>query len=194
VYIPKHFAISDNEKITSFLKQNNFGELVTVVEGKLFSSHLPFLFNEVTGTVHMHIAKANPQWRDLNKDEVLLIVNGPHGYVSPSWYHSPGVPTWNYQAVHIYGETKTIVDSNELKDIVDDLTKNAEKNYPKPWQPNYSANMLEGIVGIEMKITDIQCKFKLSQNRSKVDQDSVRDALRQEGNIALAIAMGNENR
>ncbi len=194
MYIPKHFEILDKEKINEFLRRNSFGELVTVIDGRPFSTHLPFMFDKASATVRMHIAKANPQWRELNESEALLVVSGPHGYVSPSWYHSSGVPTWNYQAVHIYGKAIVILDNNELKGIVDGLTKIAEENYLNPWQPNYSANMLQGIVGIELKISDIQCKFKLSQNRSRVDQQSVKETLLKEGNTALASAMDEENR
>lgn len=193
MYIPKHFAITDSEKIVSFLDQNNFGELVSVINGKPFSTHLPFLFDAANNTVRMHIAKANPQWKNLIDGEVLLVVNGPHGYISPTWYHSPGVPTWNYQAVHVYGIATLITDDEELKSIVDGLTALAEQQYPNPWQPDYAASMLKGIVGIELAISEIQCKFKLSQNRSKQDQQSVAAQLLDEGNGALATAMEIEN-
>jgi transcriptional regulator len=194
LYIPKHFAITDSEKINSFLRQHSFGELISTVDGRLFTTHLPFLFDEDSKTLRMHVAKANPQWQHLGKEEVLLVVAGPHGYVSPSWYHSPGVPTWNYQAVHVYGVAKAITDSEELKSIVDGLTKIEEAKYPAPWQADYAATMLQGIVGVELAIAEIQCKFKLSQNRSKADQLSAVEALSKENSGALADAMASENR
>ncbi len=193
LYIPKHFAVSDTDKIAEFLTQNNFGELISVIDGKPFSTHLPFLFDASSQTLRMHMAKANPQWKHLNPGQVLVVVNGPHGYISPAWYHSPGVPTWNYQAVHIYGIAEPITDQEQLKNIVDGLTIDAEKTHAHPWQPDYAATMLQGIVGIELSISDIQCKFKLSQNRSGQDQQSVAKALSDAGNIALAAAMRNEN-
>ena len=193
MYIPKHFAISDDRKIGEFLKQNSFGEFTSIIEGRPFTSHLPFLFDAQTNTLRMHVAKSNPQWQHFGEEEVLLVVSGPHGYISPTWYQSPGVPTWNYQAVHIYGAAKSITDPNELKSIVDELTNLEEKKYPAPWQPDYAASMLKGIVGIEVKISEIQCKFKLSQNRSKNDQVSVAEKLSEEGNEALGMAMKKEN-
>ncbi|MFT4863633.1 MAG: transcriptional regulator [Pseudohongiellaceae bacterium] len=193
MYIPKHFTIADAEKVAEFLMQNNFGELISIIDGKPFSTHLPFLFDASSQTLRMHIAKANPQWKHLSAAQVLVVVNGPHGYISPAWYHSPGVPTWNYQAVHIYGAAKSITDLEEIKSIVDGLTVEAEKAYADPWQPDYAASMLEGIVGIELSISDILCKFKLSQNRSRQDQQSVAERLSSAGNIDLATAMENEN-
>ncbi len=194
MYIPRHFEITDDKKIARFLEENTFGELITVSEGKPFSTHLPFLLSSDYKTARMHLAKANPQWQHLSDSEVLLTVAGAHGYVSPSWYHSAGVPTWNYQAVHIYGVAKTITKPDQLKAIVDGLTLIAESHLSAPWQPDYAASMLGGIIGIEIAITQIQCKFKLSQNRSKVDQQSVQEKLSALGNQSLATAMSEENR
>jgi transcriptional regulator len=193
LYIPNHFAITDSDKINLFLKQNSFGELISTVEGRTFATHLPFLFDEEAKVLRMHVAKANPQWQHLGKEELLLVVSGPHGYISPSWYHSPGVPTWNYQAVHVYGTARIITDTIELKTIVDGLTAIEEEKHPDPWQPDYAATMLKAIVGIELTVSEIQCKFKLSQNRSKVDQQAIVDGLSSANSDALAKAMASEN-
>ena len=105
MYIPKHFNVSDKEEILAFIKGNSFGQLISLVEGKLFSSHIPFLFRGENQSLLCHVAKNNPQWENIEGQEVLITFQGPHDYVSPSWYSSPGVPTWNYQSVHIYGKT-----------------------------------------------------------------------------------------
>lgn len=150
---------------------------------------MPFLLSDDKTKIYGHLAIANPQHKQLAGQEVLLTLEGPHGYVSPSWYNSPGVPTWNYQAVHIYGVCSLINDVQKLKHIVDALTHKYESAFEKPWQPKYKAAMLNAIVGVEIAITEIQCKYKLNQNRSLEDQQNVSAQLKSNGLVALASAM-----
>jgi len=170
MYIPKHFNVTDKEEIISFIKNNSFGQLISSVEGKLFSSHIPFLFNEEDQSLLCHIAKNNPQWENIEKQEILITFQGPHDYVSPSWYSTPGVPTWNYQSVHIYGKPKIIIEREKLGSIVNGMTRIFESTLEKPWEPEYKESMLNAIVGIKINITEIQCKYKLSQNRPEEDR------------------------
>ena len=114
---------------------------------------------------------------------------GPHDYISPSWYSSPGVPTWNYQAVHIYGVCSVFTDTDKIKKVVDSLTHKYELAVKESYQPEYDASMLGFIVGIEIAIAEIQCKYKLSQNRSNQDQERVAEQLEKRGSYKMAKAI-----
>jgi transcriptional regulator len=189
MYIPKHFEVTDKEEIFAFIKANAFGQFVSSVEGRLFSTNIPFLISDDHSKLIGHLAKQNPQWKNLEGQEVLATFLGPHDYVSPSWYKSPGVPTWNYQSVHVYGHCKRIHEPEQLKHIVNTLTNKYESTRKEPWQITYNESMLQKIVGLEIQITEIQCKYKLSQNRSNEDQAQVSNELENNGNIQLSNAM-----
>jgi len=191
MYIPKHFEITDKDEVISFIKGNAFGQLISHVDNHLFSSHIPFLVSEDNNFLLCHIAKQNPQWKDIEGQELLVTFQGPHDYISPSWYKSPGVPTWNYQAVHIYGNAKLVTDSERIKKIIEDLADIYELSSKIPWVSEYKASLLNVIVGIEIQITNIQCKYKLSQNRPVVDQKQVTKELEIKGSTKLAQAMKN---
>ncbi len=189
MYIPRHFEVTDDDQIIAFIEANGFGQLISSVQGKLFSSHIPFLLSSDRLKLVGHLAKQNPQHNDIDNQEVLVSLQGPHSYISPSWYSSPGVPTWNYQAVHIYGLCKVFEDHEKIKILVDSLTRKYESSFQIPWQPDYKASMLGAIIGIEVTIDDIQCKFKLSQNRPAEDKEQVIEQLSKSGSINLASAM-----
>ena len=189
MYIPKHFEITDKTEVSKFIKANSFGQLISVIDTAIVSTHVPFLFDAGSRVLMCHMAKANPQWQQIQKQKVLVTLQGEHAYVSPNWYESAGVPTWNYQAVHIEGIAESFTDPEKLKRVVDTLTEQNESDYPNPWEPDYAASMLRGIVGIEIAITSIQCKYKLSQNRSVRDQSNVQEQLADGGHEALANAM-----
>jgi len=189
MYIPEHFQITDKAEIHAFIEANSFGQLVSTVENRLYSTHLPVSMDVERNRLLGHLARANPQWKNIERQEVLVTLQGPHDYISPSWYHSPGVPTWNYQAVHIYGTCQVFDEATKLKQVVDRLTTKFESTFDLPWQPDYKASMLRGIVGIEVEITEIQCKYKLSQNRPEQDQTQVIEALNIRGSDQVAKAM-----
>ena len=186
MYIPKHFEITDETEISKFIEANSFGQLISLIDTEIVSTHIPFLFDAESRVLLAHMAKANPQWQQIQKQKVLVTLQGKHAYVSPSWYESTGIPTWNYQAVHIRGIAESFTDPKKLKRVVDKLTEQNESGYPDPWQSDYAASMLRGIIGIEISITSIQCKFKLSQNRSVQDQSNVQEQLTDRGHEALA--------
>jgi len=120
------------------------------------------------------MARANQQWKSLKDTQnVLVIFQGAHSYISPSWYKSPGFPTWNYAVAHVYGKPRIIHDESAIYLIIKRLTKKYEAQYQKPWVPNIPSEKLKMVVGFEIAITDIQGKFKLSQNRPIEDQQSV---------------------
>ena len=170
MYLPKHFEITNSDEIFAFVEANAFGQLISQVEHRLFSSHVPFLLSNERTVLFAHLAKANPQLAEIEQQEVLITFDGPHDYISPSWYTGPGVPTWNYQAVHIYGRCKVLNDAEKLKDIVECLTKKYESGFDAPWRPAYKEAMLGAIAGLEIQITEVQCKYKLSQNRQENEQ------------------------
>ncbi len=193
MYLPEHFEITDPAEIYAFIEAHSFGQLISTIEGKLFSTHMPFLVNAECTTLLGHLAKPNPQHINIDNQEVLITLDGPHDYISPSWYATPGVPTWNYQTVHVYGVCNRIEDPQKITDIIQALTAKYESAFESPWQPTYNPAMVGTIVGIEIKITQIQCKYKLSQNRSPLDRTQVIAQLEQRGSLQLAEAMRKNN-
>jgi len=191
MYIPEHFKITDQNEIFAFIEANAFGQLISNVDGRHFSTHIPFLVCENRTKVLAHLAKQNPQHAEIEGQEVLITLSGPHDYISPSWYSGPGVPTWNYQTVHVYGQCRVIDDPDRIKKIVNCLTNKYEAGFEKPWQPEYRGTMLNAIVGIEIVISEVQCKYKLSQNRPAQDQKHVVQQLKSAGSDKLAEAMEN---
>ncbi len=150
---------------------------------------MPFLLSDDNTKIFGHLAIQNPQRSDLNGQDVLITLQGPHDYISPSWYTSPGVPTWNYQAVHIYGQANVFSSSEKIKSVVDALTQKYESAFLQPCKPEYKANMLNAIVGVEITISEIQCNYKLSQNRSAEDRGQVVTQLNEVGSHELASSM-----
>jgi transcriptional regulator len=189
MYLPEHFEVAEEAEIFAFIDANAFGQLISIDAGRPYASHLPFLITDDHKSIHCHLARQNPQWQQLADQQVLITFLGPHDYISPSWYQSPGVPTWNYQAVHIYGHCRVLDDDAAVADIVEALSARYESNFETPWQPQYRDAMLKAIIGVEITIDEIQCKYKLSQNRPTADHQGVVDQLDQLGSEALAKVM-----
>ena len=174
MYIPSHFRESDERVLAEFIDAYAFGTLVTIEQRAPFASHLPFLYDRDVRTLHAHVARGNPQWQHVAaQPDVLVIFQGPHGYVSPTWYAEPGVPTWNYTAVHVYGRARVLDEAAAIARHVEKLAARFESGSAAPWVPDYDPRRLLGIVGIEVAIGEIQGKFKLSQNRSAEDRTRV---------------------
>ena len=190
MYSPEHFKETNPERISALIKGNPLGMLITAPDGEPFVSHLPFILESSAGSQGKllgHMARANPQWQHfVEGSKVLVVFQGPHAYVSPSWYSSPGVPTWNYAVVHLRGIPRLIEGESELEALVEQITHVHESHMPNPWRPNLTgerrSKLLNMIVGFEIELTDIQGKFKLSQNRPLEDQRSVVDKLSQSSN------------
>ena len=189
MYIPEHFEVTDRREIFSFIKANAFGQLISNVEGRLFSTHIPFLTSTNQQRLLGHVAKPNPQWESIEGQEVLVTFQGEHDYVSPSLYIDQGVPTWNYQAVHVYGKCGVISEPEKLSSLVNRLTRENESTLENPWEPEFNPSMLNAIVGLEIAITEIQCKYKLSQNRPESDRANVAEAFKKRGLNKLHEAM-----
>jgi transcriptional regulator len=195
MYIPSHFAQTDPATLHAFIREHSFALLCsTDAEGIPFASHLPLLHDAAAGTLIGHMARANPQWQHADGNTVLAIFSGPHVYVSPSWYDAEQVvPTWNYTAVHITGVFHAIHDHDTLLHIVQDSIDRYEGDGLQAWRldapQEYIDRMLKGIVGFRIDITNIEGKWKLSQNQPPERRAKVRQALRREGGVdAEAIA------
>ena len=187
MYLPAAFAETDLTKLHDFIEQHSFGLLVSQVDGLPFASHLPFLLRRTLGphgTLVGHVARANPQWREVGGQTALAILSGPHAYVSPTWYEAEQVvPTWNYTAVHVYGRVHVIEDGDELRDIVRDMVQFYEHAMPRPWSfdPSsiFAERMLAQIVGLRIEIDKIEGKWKLNQNHPVERRWKVVRALRE---------------
>ncbi|HLI07601.1 MAG TPA: FMN-binding negative transcriptional regulator [Ktedonobacteraceae bacterium] len=185
--MPEAFHEDDLELLQTFIREHSFGAMVTVQDGLPVANHYPFLLDAQRGpqgTLFAHMARANSQWRSLcETQEVLVIFQGPHNYVSPSWYlhDAPGnVPTWNYAVVHAYGQPRLIEDMQELYDLLHSSVETFEAPFEQPWKLHEAeeyAQKMKSIVGFAIQITRLEGKFKLSQNRPKVDRERVIAAL-----------------
>ena len=194
MYLPKHFEQQDLESLTSLLETYPLGALVTQHEGIIEANHIPFLLDgplAAGGKLIGHVAKGNPVWKsDFTNQETLVIFQGPESYITPNWYpskqvHHQVVPTYNYAVVHIYGRLSVTHDEATKRRVVEDLTASMEKMRKSTWQVSdapseYIEKMLNAIVGIELTITRIQAKWKVSQNRDAADREGVARGLREQ--------------
>jgi transcriptional regulator len=179
MYIPKSFEVTDISTLHEFIESYSFATLVTAVGEEPIATRLPLLLDRASGprgTLLGHVARANPQWRCFDgARQCLVMFDGPHAYVSPSWYAtSPAVPTWNYASVHVYGIPHPIHDAQQLALLVDRLVATYEAGMSQPW-PNrlpadFKAAMLKAIVGVAIEIDRIEGKFKMGQNRPVEDR------------------------
>ncbi len=188
MYIPPLYREDDLATLHTLMQQYNFATMVTQQAGAPFATHLPLTLETQAGpygTLYGHVSRANAQWRDFETAaETLVIFQGPHSYVSPSWYEVElSVPTWNYAAVHAYGTPQLITDHETCYNVLDKLVRLHEAPFARPWQfqlpDDYVQKMMRGIVVFGMRITRLEGKFKLSQNRSQTDQEQVALMLQQ---------------
>jgi transcriptional regulator len=184
MYVPEHFRICDHSAAFAFMKANPFAILVSSTDDGPFASHIPVALRQSGEQVIVrgHFAKANAHWRYLDQlPECLTIFHGPHSYISPTLYTDPqSVPTWNYGAVHVYGNARTFSAPEELLEVLHELMGIFEPGYAAQWaglNGAYRQKMLTHIVGFEITATKIEAKFKLNQNRTREDQQNVIAAL-----------------
>jgi transcriptional regulator len=181
VYIPTAFEQTDLHKLHDFIEANSFGLLISSHEGEHFATHLPFLLERDAGPhgcLVGHMARANPQWHDLDGQNVLAVFSGPHAYVSPTWYESENVvPTWNYVAVHAYGICRLVNDPDGLKRILTASVATFEQALPRPWSldttTDYFQKMVRGIVGFRIEVSRLEGKWKLNQNHPRERRERV---------------------
>jgi transcriptional regulator len=203
MYIPPHFAQTQPEALHALIRSHPLGVLVTHGPGGLDADHIPFEFDPAIGPLGLlsaHVARANPVWqRCPTGTEVMVVFRGPEAYISPSWYPSKHeahrqVPTWNYEVVHAHGTLTVRDDERFVRGLVAKLTRRHEAAEPQPWKmgdsaPEFIDNMLRNIVGIEVALTSLVGKSKLSQNKDARDRQGAADTLAARGADALAQAM-----
>jgi transcriptional regulator len=184
VYIPEHFRARNDADALTFMRANPFAILISNSDREPTASHIPISVHAAEDQLVLrgHVAKANPHWRCLEQQpQCLTIFHGPHAYVSPTLYStSENVPTWNYGAVHVYGTARVFAAPDALEVVLDELIAMFEPAYAKQWAnlgDSYRQRMLGHIVGFEITATKIEAKFKLSQNRTRGEQENVISSL-----------------
>ncbi|MBU8576218.1 FMN-binding negative transcriptional regulator [Bacillus sp. FSL M8-0266] len=196
MHIPSFFQVKDMEEVKAFIQSHSFATVVTTMDGKPIATHIPVSFLQIEDSfvISGHMAIGNPQWKTFEENEqVLVIFQGPHAYISSSWYEKEAVPTWNYQAVHVYGKAKLLEKSELVKELTTMLeTYESHREQPVLWH-TLSDELLEkqmkGIVGFKIIIDEVQAAFKLSQNRHERDYAHIIEKLEAEGEVEMAKAM-----
>jgi transcriptional regulator len=191
VYIPEFNRIREDATALRFMRAHPFAILVSTAAGRPFATHLPVLVREVESqcVVSGHVARANPHWQYIGDAESLVIFHGAHAYISPSLYDlRESVPTWNYAAVHAYGEAGTFSDQARLEELLREMINTFDSAYMTQWSElaeKYRSRMLSHIVGFEMRVNRLEGKFKLSQNRSQAEQARIVAALSESEDSAV---------
>lgn len=198
MYVPTHFAPND-AAVHELLTHHGAADLITATPGGLRATMLPFVYDREHGTLLGHLARNNDHWRQSVLGDAMVIVRGPDSYISPSWYaskaeHGRVVPTWNYVTVHVYGALTVHDDVDWIEDVVRRLTDHHETDRPAPWSVDdaperFFHGQLRAIVGVEIAITRVEAKFKLSQNRPDADIDGVIEGLQDVGHECSAAAV-----
>jgi transcriptional regulator len=180
MYNPRSYRNENPEELFALIRRYNFATLFTHRDGESFATHLPFMIDAARGprgTLISHMARANPHWNAFEGAAPSMVVfMGPHAYISPAWYRSQEtVPTWNYAVVHVTGTPRLITEMPGMRRIVTELVENHEAPLGHPWDVGKATveEELPGIVGFEIPIDRLEGKFKLNQNRSREDQESV---------------------
>ncbi len=205
MYVPRHFAQDHVPTLHGLMAQYGFATLVTTMDGAPVASHLPLLVDSGSGDFGAligHMARANPQWRGFDAGtEALAIFQGPHAYISPSWYVSEqAVPTWNYAAVHAYGVPRIIGDHDAALEVLKRLVAFYESASPAPWRidsqtTDYRNTQMRGIVAFEIPVTRLEGKYKLAQNKPEADRLGAAKGLRDSGEtLAVELARMMEAR
>lgn len=206
MFRPKQFREDRIDVLQDFIRTHPFATLVTNGAAGIEANHVPFFLNNAQagnlGTLQGHVARPNPVWSETWPGaEVLLVFQGSHHYVTPSWYpskaeHGKVVPTWNYIIVHARGAMTAIEDTDWLLAHVNALTDHQETSRAIPWAvddapADYIEKMIGGIVGLEISLTSLEGKWKMSQNRNAADRAGVVDGLRVEGTQAATDVARN---
>jgi transcriptional regulator len=208
MYQPPHFREDRIEVQHQLIRAHPLGLLITAGPGGLLANLFPFLLDSGgpdQGTLRLHIARANPQWRELETvEECLIVFQGPQDYVTPSWYATKRetgkvVPTWNYATVHVWGRPRVMNDDAWLRRQIGDLTDSRENLRAAPWRvddapPDFIAAQMRGIVGVEIPVSRIEGKWKMSQNRPEADRAGVAAGFREAGGTGEEIAAIVEER
>lgn len=209
MYVPGHFVENDPDRIRELIRRHAFGTLVTWDGQRPVATHLLMRLQETPSAVAQgltlvgHMARANPQWKSFDPAaEVLAIFQGPHAYVSASWYSIQSAPTWNYVTAHVYGTPVVVSDRAELYQLLKALVDSQEEASPgneryhlESMPDGLLQDMLGAIVGFKIDVTRVECAVKLSQNRSERDHARIISKLKQRGDPdSLSVARAMEKR
>ncbi len=195
MFIPKDFEFTNQDEIIQFIMQHSFGAVVSHQDGKPQATHLPFLIRVEQEKVmlYAHFAKMNRQWMQLEEEDVLVIFQGPHAYISPiNYHHSNTAPTWNYVAVHALGRVKLITDDAETVELLRQTVQVFEPDGDQLWNDipkDYLMQMAQGVVAFRLEVNEFQAIRKLSQNKSIEEQQRIVAQLKQ-SNRALDRELG----
>jgi transcriptional regulator len=179
MYIPPYYKENDEKKLIEFMEAHNFALVTSCSNNRPLATHLPFIIEKREDKIYLvsHMARANPQWQTFENNEILTVFQGPHAYISPTHYEKQqNVPTWNYIAVHAYGKAKLIEEPQNVFDLMERTINSFEKEFFNQWKnlsPEYVNGMLKAIVAFEIEITTLEGKFKLSQNKTKNEQQNI---------------------
>ncbi|CAA6823177.1 MAG: Transcriptional regulator [uncultured Aureispira sp.] len=183
MYIPLPFKLKDETQIRAYIRQYPFATLITAVDNYPIATHLPFILEEDEGQWYLlsHMAKANPQWKSLEEQQVLVVFQAPHAYISPSHYEKEeNVPTWNYIAVHVYATVELLLENKQAIDLLEKTIAVFEKGFQGQWEnldEGYKNRLLQGIVAFRLKIQGVEAKEKLSQNKTVQERQTISDGL-----------------
>ena len=203
MYLPPHFAITEPAELHRIVREHPLGMLVRHGADGLDADHIPFEFDPAAGplgTLSAHVARNNPLWqRCPDGTPVMVVFRGAEAFISPSWYPSKQlahrqVPSWNYEVVHAHGTLTVHDDERFVRGLVARLTRQHEAAEPQPWKmgdapADYIDGLLRQIVGLQVRITSLVGKAKLSQNKDEADRQGAADALDARGRPAMARAM-----
>jgi len=190
MYIAKHFKVTNVDEIWDFVQKNSFGTIVATEQGKPIATHLPLGLTKKGDDYYItgHVAYANPLWKTLEEENenILVMFQGPHAYISSSWYQHENVPTWNYQSVHVYG-TASIMSEQELEEDLILLLQKYEHHRKNAalWEnlSPQTKKQIKGIVGVKIKVQEVQAAYKLSQNRNEEDYQNIIEKLKEDDDV-----------
>ncbi|MGL4768543.1 MAG: FMN-binding negative transcriptional regulator [Formosimonas sp.] len=198
MYIPKAFQETSPDAMRQLIRARPLGSLVTLTDAGLLANHVPFYFHDdgANGVLRAHVARSNPVWQDF-AGEVLVLFHDHDAYISPSWYVSKlddgkVVPTWNYGAVHVRGQMRVVHDAAWIRAQIDALTTQQEGQFAAPWAVTDAPSefiepmIARALVGLEITITAMEGKWKVSQNQTERNQNSVVAGLEAHGDVAMA--------
>lgn len=191
MYIPPYYREEDGQKLIGFMLAHNFANLISSSNNVPVATHLPFVIEQRDEKIFLisHMARANPQWQSFRGSELLIIFQGPHAYISPQHYEKQqNVPTWNYIAVHAYGKARIIEKEEDVMNLMERTIHNFEKEFYEQWKtlsPAYVSGMLKAIVAFEIEVTKLEGKYKLSQNKTKNEQQAIINSFEKSDDSAI---------
>ena len=179
MYIPPKFKLKDAAQISAYIRQYPFATLITAADNHPIATHLPFILEQEGEQWYLlsHMARANPQWKLLEAHQPLVVFQEPHAYISPTYYEKEeNVPTWNYVAVHVYGNVEMLFEPEQAVETLEKTIAVFEKEFQGQWEnldEGYKNRLLKGMVAFRIKIQNLEAKEKLSQNKTAQEREKI---------------------